>query len=173
MLAIQQAGESLTGRPVKPIRPVAALYLPLKEGFQSVAHPEDGDKKTPSKLKGVIDKSAAELLGKDNDARKKFYSAAITKKEGKADKRSDLLETNDFKILFQYIGRKMGQLADDLIDGKIDVAPYRLNRQMPCSYCPYKPVCRYEIDTQLPRILESKGDKSAVMDTIIKEGDNG
>jgi ATP-dependent helicase/nuclease subunit B len=66
----------------------------------------------------------------------------------------------------------MGQLADELLDGKIEVKPYRLRKFMPCSYCGYKPVCRYEIETQLPRSLESV-DKGEVLKRVMEGGADG
>jgi ATP-dependent helicase/nuclease subunit B len=49
----------------------------------------------------------------------------------------------------------MGELADAIIDGHIAIEPFRLRRKMPCTFCGYRPICRYEIHTQPPRALES------------------
>ena len=58
LLALQQAGHSLTGR---PIRPVAALYLPLLEPFQTVSHPDDA-KRESYRLRGIADASVLSAL---------------------------------------------------------------------------------------------------------------
>ena len=36
------------------------------------------------------------------------------------------------------------KLAQEIVSGKIDTSPYRLGQVSPCSYCKYKPVCRFD-----------------------------
>ena len=152
LLALRQSGESLTGR---PILPVAAFYLPLLEPYQSVAHP-DVEKPTTFQWRGIADAAALPVL--DNTVvpgqGSAFFSARV-KKDGEPYANSDLATSEQLSALMQHVGRRMGELADDLLDGNVSVAPYRLSRQTPCSFCEYRSVCRYEIQTQPPRALES------------------
>jgi len=154
LLALQQTGESLTGR---EIRPVAAFYLPLLESYTTVAHPSER-KKTGYKWRGIADFSSLSALDSTVEPGKssQFMSAAVTNK-GEPYANSDLVRPEQLKALMRYVGLRMGELADGILDGDISVSPYRLRRRMPCSYCPYKSVCRYEIEAQLPRLLESMG----------------
>jgi len=151
LLALQQAGESLTGR---PIRPVAALYLPLLERFESVAHPSR-EKKERYQWRGIVDAEALPSLDRTvaDKGRSDFLSARI-KKDGEPYVTSDLARRDQMAALMRHVGLRMGELADGLLDGKIDVSPYRLRRQMPCRFCEYQSVCRYEIETQPPRVLD-------------------
>jgi len=152
LLALQQKGESLTGRPV---RPVAALYLPLLEPFKTVAHPSE-EKQTSFELRGLVDLDSLDAL--DGTARtqggSRFLKARL-KKDGTPYQASDLATSSQVAAIIRHVGRRMGELADDLLDGRVDVFPYRLQRRMPCGFCPYRAVCRYEIDTQPPRLLDS------------------
>ena len=79
----------------------------------------------------------------------------VSRKSGEPHVNSDLARRDQLSALMAHVGRRMGELADQLLDGNIEVRPYRLRRQTPCSWCPYRPVCRYEIETQPPRVLES------------------
>lgn len=152
LLALQRQGESLTGR---PIQPVAALYLPLLEPFKSVAHPSE-EKQTRFELRGLVDLDNLDAL--DGTARSqggsRFLKARL-KKDGTPYQTSDLATRSQVEAVIRHVGQRMGQLADDLLDGRIDVFPYRLQRRMPCAFCRYPAVCRYEMDTQPPRLLES------------------
>ena len=151
LLVLQQEGRSLAGR---PILPVAALYLPLLEPFKNVAHPSE-EKKDSYKLRGLVDFDALDAL--DADARKQsksqFLDARINK-DGRPHAKSDLATREQMTAVMRHVGQRMGELADGLLDGRIDVSPYRLQRRMPCTFCKYRAVCRYEIETQPPRELQ-------------------
>jgi len=167
LLALKQTGQSLTGR---PIRPVAALYLPLLEPYQAVAHPSR-EKKTTYKWRGLVDASALETLDETVEPGQwsNYLSAWISKKTGEPHAKSDLARRDQLSALMAHVGRRMGELADQLLDGNIKVEPYRLRRRMPCTYCQYRPVCRYEIETQPPRTLEPFSSKAEVLQRVAQE----
>jgi len=152
LLALQQAGRTPAGR---PIRPVAAFYLPLLEPYQAVAHPSE-EKKQSYRWRGIADCSALDTLDKtvEPGGSSEFMAARLTVK-GEPYSNCDLARQDDFQALLAHTAERMAELADRLIDGDIAISPYRLRRQTPCSWCQYKPVCRYEIETQLPRALEA------------------
>jgi len=168
LLALQQTGESLTGR---PIRPVAALYLPLLERFESIAHPSRA-KKERYHWRGIVDTSALPSLDRTvaDTGRSDFLSARI-KKDGEPYVNSDLTRREQMAALMKHVGQRMGELADELLDGRIDVNPYRLRRHMPCRFCEYRSVCRYEIETQPPRVLDAYDKATALR--LIAEGGRG
>jgi len=169
LLALQQTGASLTGRPV---RPVAALYLPLLEPFERIAHP-DRPKSRHYRWRGVVDVSKLGAIDKtvEPGGGSDFLSARL-RRDGQPYAKSDLAAPDEMKALMAHVGRRMGELADRLLDGDIAVNPYRLNRWMPCSFCAYRSVCRYEIATQPPRRLESF-DKAEVLQRLAGEGADG
>lgn len=170
LLALEQLGESLTGR---PIRPVAAFYLPLIEPYKPLDHPDDERTET-FKWRGIADVSALETLDSSIEPgqRSRFMSACVSKKTGEPYANSDLAKPDQLSALMAHVGRRMGELADALLDGNIDVAPYRLRRSTPCSWCAYKPVCRYEIDTQPPRGLDSLK-RAEVLRRVVEEQPDG
>ncbi|NLX23311.1 MAG: hypothetical protein GXY55_16795 [Phycisphaerae bacterium] len=152
LLALQQQGHTLTGR---PIRPVAAVYLPLLEQYETVAHPTVGKGKR-YQWRGVLDLSALDVLdaGARDAGGSAFFSARITK-AGEPYAVSDLASRDELAAVMRHVGLRMGELADGIIDGCVDVNPYSLRRYTPCTWCVYQSVCRYEIETQPPRPLDS------------------
>ncbi|GMV96000.1 MAG: hypothetical protein AMXMBFR83_03690 [Phycisphaerae bacterium] len=152
LLALQQTGASLAGR---PIRPVAAFYLPLLEPFRTVAHPSE-EKTTTYLWRGIADASALATLDRTvvPGGQSQFLSARLNR-DGRPHPHCDLARGEDFAALMRHVLTRMSELADQIIDGEVAVAPYRLNRKTPCSFCEYRPVCRYEIETQPPRTLEA------------------
>jgi len=167
LLALEQSGESLTGRPIKP---VAAFYLPLLEPYKSVAHPSE-EKKSRYQWRGIADVSALGALDKtvEPGSGSQYMSARITKK-GEPHTNSDLARPGQLRDLMRHVGKMMGWLADELLDGNVSITPYRLGTKMPCTYCTYHSVCRFEIVTQTPRALDSFK-KQDVLDMVEGEGE--
>jgi ATP-dependent helicase/nuclease subunit B len=135
---------------------VAAFYLPLLEPYASVPHP-DVEKSTSFQCRGIAETAALPALDetvRPGGARSEFFSAQL-KKDGQPYSASDLATPEQLSRLMQHVGQRMGELADGILDGNVSVAPYRLSRQIPCSFCEYRSVCRYEMETQPPRALES------------------
>jgi ATP-dependent helicase/nuclease subunit B len=54
------------------------------------------------------------------------------------------LRPSDFEKILKFTKKKIIQLAQEILSGKIDVKPYRLNEKSPCSFCDYKAVCRFD-----------------------------
>ncbi len=68
-----------------------------------------------------------------------------------------------------HVSRKMGELADSLLDGNVEVKPYRLNKASPCRWCPYMAVCRYEADWQPPNTLAPLGKRADILKRLTEE----
>ena len=47
-----------------------------------------------------------------------------------------------------YATKLAKKIRKDILDGEIAARPYELDGNTPCTYCPYKPVCRF--DMRLP-----------------------
>ena len=51
----------------------------------------------------------------------------------------------DFKALTDYAARVIGKAGQHILAGHFPVSPYNLdNKYIPCSYCQYKALCRFE-----------------------------
>ena len=53
-------------------------------------------------------------------------------------------------------------MAENIVGGEIDVMPYRLKGQSPCSYCEYKSVCRFDWQINDYNFLASLGKSEAL-----------
>lgn len=168
LLALREVGESLTGRKVQP---VAAFYLPLLQGFKTVSHPSQATSPTEAyRFRGVLDLTALDGLDTSaaSDRKSRYFSASLTK-EGKPHQNSDLARPSEFRAMMAHVSRKMGELADSLLDGNVEVKPYRLNKASPCRWCPYMAVCRYEPDWQPPNTLAPLGKRADILERLTEE----
>lgn len=170
LLALRETGQSLTGR---PIRPVGAVYLSLTEPYMLLRNPQK-DKKPALKYRGVLDVYGAELLDHalaEAGGNSEYYSATI-KKDGGIHGRCDLMGENDFGALMRHVGLRMGELADRMLDGDVAVLPYWLKRYRPCQWCAYQAVCRFEMGLHGMNFLKGPGNtKKSAMSWVTGQED--
>jgi ATP-dependent helicase/nuclease subunit B len=58
--------------------------------------------------------------------------------------RSDVAQREAFAALLGHVRQRVGELADQIIAGRVDITPYRINKLTPCPSCEFRPVCRFE-----------------------------
>jgi ATP-dependent helicase/nuclease subunit B len=89
------------------------------------------------------------------------------KKDGTFSARSGILSGEEFKIISDYVNRKIREIGRNILDGTISINPYEKGNDNACTYCSYKKVCGF--DTALPgydmRELEGLG-KDEVMERM-------
>jgi ATP-dependent helicase/nuclease subunit B len=98
------------------------------------------------KAKGIFNGEFAALLDREASKDSSFYNFYVTK-DGQpygSYANRGALKLTDFETVLKFTEKRIITLAHDILSGKIDVNPYRLNTQSPCSYCKYKPVCRFD-----------------------------
>ena len=101
-----------------------------------------------SKMQGILlgEGPVVELMG----APKSGYSDLLpvyVKKDGTLGKDSQnrLLTKEQMDLALQFTKEKIKQIGEEIISGNIDVSPYRFQKQSPCGYCEYKPVCQFDV----------------------------
>ena len=159
LLVLAKHGQTLAGR---PIRPGAAFYVSLAQQYETVEHPGE-PAEPPAMDRGVF--APRGLIGQESipalDAaletgRSDAYSIYLKKDGtlGHVDK-IDVLPDADFQRVLNHTEHRIANLADELIDGNIKVAPFSLKNHTPCGWCPMNSVCRYEMGLSDTRFLES------------------
>jgi ATP-dependent helicase/nuclease subunit B len=86
----------------------------------------------------------------------RFYNFYVSSKEGQYGnyRNTGALKPDDFRAVLQYAEAKVVELVQGIISGKIDVAPYRLRQESPCSFCSYRSVCRFDWQINDYNLLE-------------------
>jgi len=109
------------------------------------------------KAKGIFNGEFARQLDGKASRESKFYNFYVTKDGepyGNYGNRG-ILKPADFEKLLKFTEEKIVQLADEIVSGRIDVRPYRIGTESPCSYCKYKSVCRFDWQINDYNFLES------------------
>ncbi len=143
MLAVRNATRS-------KIKDVAgAFYMPVEAKLTEAALDELEKKKEKfdRKARGIFDgEFFRHLDGAVDSGWSRFYNFFVSKENGQYGRNTDsgALKPGDFEKFLQFTKAKILQLAEGILSGKIDVNPYYLNKTSPCTYCRYKPLCRFD-----------------------------
>jgi ATP-dependent helicase/nuclease subunit B len=162
LLVLEEHGRSRSGLPITPL---ASLYVSLRTRRKRVDHPDEAgpsDETIPNALKprGVISVDRLDALESLSKGWAEGYAIFI--KEGNelgyVDS-SDGLERAQFRTVLDYTRQTLGEIVDEILDGRIAVNPYRQGSGSPCSWCGFASFCRFEIREdsyrKLPNIKRS------------------
>ncbi len=142
MLAVKNAANPL----YKNHNVVGAFYMPVETKTESASIDELPQKsdKFYHKAKGIFNGDFFHLL--DSSDSNKFYNFFVTKDGNQYghDNSSGALRPADFEKILHFTETQIVRLAEEILSGKINISPCRLSGNSPCSYCKYKPLCRFD-----------------------------
>ncbi|MHC4365921.1 MAG: PD-(D/E)XK nuclease family protein, partial [Planctomycetota bacterium] len=126
-----------------------AFYMPVEVSPASAALEELPQRAETFnyKAKGIFNGQIYEQLDSmTGSGWSRFYSFRISQKDNQYGDygKSAALRPNDFEKVLKFTERKIVELAEEILSGRIDVKPYRLSTESPCSFCDYKSVCRFD-----------------------------
>ncbi len=159
LLALREVGETLTGR---PIRPIGALFVGLGTQYVRVDHPDQISPREAMlagthRPRGLLLADDFAMLDRSSDTGWSDHYAVYHKKDGGVGHvdESDTADASSFGAMLEHTRVKLGELADGILDGQVAVKPYRLGTFSPCSWCVLGSVCRFEMGISQVRFLES------------------
>ena len=60
-------------------------------------------------------------------------------------KRANTATYDQIENLLSKVFKTVTELCDSMVSGDIEIKPYKKSNKTPCSYCPYKNVCKFEL----------------------------
>ncbi|SFA79507.1 MULTISPECIES: helicase-exonuclease AddAB subunit AddB [unclassified Bacillus (in: firmicutes)] len=73
-----------------------------------------------------------------------IISAGINKKDGGLSKRSKIASKDQFDELNRYVRNLYVKTGNEILDGKVEISPYKLKEKTPCTFCSFKSVCQFD-----------------------------
>jgi len=133
----------------KNLIPLGAFYFQIQTFAKSSEFNdiEGKSEKIRRKPKGIFNGEHFTLLdGKTQTGYSPFYSFRITQKEKQFGGygTSSLLTDEHFSAVLSFAENKLKDLGCRILSGEIDIKPYRHIKNIACSYCPYKSLCRFD-----------------------------
>ena len=170
-----------SGSALLPLTPAAAFYVKLLRQLNDVDHPDDA---TPPedeafhlavKPRGLMHRKFLNAIDdKLGPGVRSDVVQASLKKDGEIGYRniSDAAEASEFAALLKHVEKRLGQLGDQIIAGRIDVSPFRMGQITPCPSCDYRAVCRFDTLTNRYNHLTVLG-REGVLEKLAQEGGDG
>lgn len=153
LLVLDAHGEKLTG---KKMTPAAAFYVKLLRGLAAVDHPSEGlEPNAPEfhlkhKPRGILDSGFATAFdselkaGSKSDVIEAYLKKDNTFSTGRG---SDCASADELWMLMTHVQYRMGQLADQILQGNVSIRPYKLGGTSACVNCDYRSICRFHVKT--------------------------
>ena len=156
-----------------------ALFLPLLGSLNRVEHPSEYDPEdrakrfAPFKPRGLIDADTLRCFDATLEQGPSAVVSAFITKDGGLGRvdQTDPAPHDDFERLLAHVAATIGRLTDGVADGRIPVAPYEIGNEMPCAWCPYAGVCRFEFAFNRPRLL-GEHKRSEVFERLRQEAES-
>lgn len=57
---------------------------------------------------------------------------------------SGIMSSENFEKLIERVKTKVGEMTNEILDGRIDINPYKKGQYSPCSYCKFQRVCAFD-----------------------------
>lgn len=145
LLALEQLPKSFG-----EIKPMAALSVPLLRRISPGSPDEAIDPNDPlfhlaEKPRGAVHRDAIHAFDAQySNGTSEVLSVAINKDGTMRKSGNDALEDADWHTLLNHVRWRIGELADKILSGNIDIHPYRTGKKTPCAVCGLANVCRHD-----------------------------
>lgn len=133
------------------VETAGALLLPINWKREKLDHPEaaDDDSFAPFRKlrpRGLIDFDALSTIDPAHQSKASSVFSAYKSADGSPGyyDSTDVLRKGELDTVLAFVRGKMTQLCEAWLAGDISVRPARLGRSLPCDYCNYRAVCRFE-----------------------------
>lgn len=133
-------------------KPGAVLYFKVDDPIiktNSTMSKEEAEHKILEKLKlkGLLLKDIKVVRAMDNNiGTSSLVIPASIKKDDSFSATSSVITEKDFDVLRDYVNKKMKELCEEMLSGKIDINPIKNCNIAYCSYCEYSAICQFDTD---------------------------
>ena len=137
---------------IEDFTPAGILYFNLLEQIinseKKLTQEEIEDKiRNNFKMKGLILADVKVAIMQDNNltpsTSSKLIPAYMDKDGNLSAKKSNILTKDEFHKLQSYVDKNIREIADEILNGNIELKPYYKNKKTPCEYCAYKNICGF------------------------------
>jgi ATP-dependent helicase/nuclease subunit B len=123
------------------------LLRPVRAGDPGEAlSPEEPEFHLQVKPRGIFDLRVARELDRELTEGYSQVVQLYLKRDGGVGHpdKSDAATSQEFSTLLRHVEARIGQIADEIIGGRIDIRPYRIGTETPCPRCEFRALCRLE-----------------------------
>lgn len=139
--------------PGKPVVPAGIFYYNIndpvidREGTMT-AEEIDGKILKQLRMNGLVNSDLNAISHLDHEIETESDVIPVAMKNGIIQEaRSSVAGGRRFSALSQYVREKLTSEGREILDGVIDINPYKQGGRSACDYCPYHGVCGFDLKT--------------------------
>lgn len=138
--------EVLEKRTNKKVIPAGIFYYNMKDPF--IEREEEEPKIAilkKLKMNGLAngDQEIVEQL--EEETEEGYLTMPITRlKSGAYSKTSKVATTNQLLSVGRYVTERMQKMGSEMLQGNIEIAPYKLGEKSACDYCEFQGICGFD-----------------------------
>jgi ATP-dependent helicase/nuclease subunit B len=147
--------------------PAGVLYFhihnPIIKSKNTLLKEEEAEQKIfeSFKMNGLLldDQEVIKLMDQTLDVGKGSAIVPVKiNKDGSFSKSSAVVSEKDFALLRQHVRTIFQRVGTQMVDGIVDIAPYKLKNDTACQYCSFRDVCQFDesLEQDRYRILKNK-----------------
>ena len=131
-------------------KPAGMLYFRIQEPMVAAAAPLTEEEAAAAvqdsmRLDGLVLNDEAVVRDMDRDfADGSAFLPVKVNKDGTIRQSASVATMQQFGVLSKYVKQTLKQIGDNILRGRIDIAPYQNGELSPCMYCAYKSVCKFD-----------------------------
>lgn len=124
------------------------------------------------KMNGLMlsDRNVLQLMDQTLESGNSQIVSAGIKKDGTLTKNSKVASMDEFKNLRNYVRKLYEKTGNAIIDGNVEITPYKLKNKKNCAFCPYRSICQFDesMESNCYRVLPTQSNDQ-VLELIRKE----
>lgn len=134
----------------KQFEPSAALYFGLSKYVKSIGKKSDNEIRKAltnnMRMSGIVlaDKDIVKAMDKSLKSGESDIIPVGIKMDGDFTAKSKIKDENEFKVLRKNIEKNIINMSENILQGDISIHPYKYNKEIACTYCPYKKICQFD-----------------------------
>lgn len=136
----------------KPGLPAGALYFrvhnPLLQTERPLSEQEREEELLKQyKMKGLVaaDLEAIQAMDSELTSGRSPIIPVGLKKDGEFFHDSQVADEAKWNGVRKLVRNKIKQIGNEIIQGKVEIKPYKYRKKSPCDYCAYRPVCQFDM----------------------------
>lgn len=140
--------------PDKMVEPAGVFYYQVKDPLTE-GNLEDTQEEIQEKLltllrpNGLVRADAEVIATLDHDlaagrVKKSAVIPAAVNKDGSLSRNSSAASREQFRILSDYVNRKIRSIGREILDGNVEKNPYQMKKRTACDFCEYRGVCGFD-----------------------------
>ncbi len=113
-------------------------------------------------MKGVVNADHTVIGKLDSMGEGKSHVIPVGyKKDGGFTSTSSVLSMEHLEEVSQYVSAKITTIGREILQGNMNVNPYKMDKKSSCDYCKYKGICKYDgkIEGFHMRMIEKESDE--------------